>query len=314
MRNIFVVLQFVISTVLIIGTIIIRNQLQYVFTKDVGYSKDQIVTLNLRGEESRNNLEILKSELKQNPNIFKASSSTYLPNEIRDQTSIDWEGRPENVYINCYVSFIDYDYIDIFDIEIVKGRNFSREFPSDRNETAAKALAWENPLEHELIHWSGNKGKIVGVTKDFNFHSLHREIEPLYLYFEPKVRNYFLSVKISGNNIPETIDFLEEKISAISPEYPFEYKFFDEIFDNTYKEERRMESLFSVFALIGICISCLGLLGLVSYTTEKRTKEIGIRKVLGATVFGIVLMLSKDFIKKKNLMKILLPGLLPGIS
>jgi putative ABC transport system permease protein len=303
LRNGFVLLQFAISIVLIISTFVVKGQLNFIFTRDVGYQKDQIVTLKIKGEEERKNLDILKTELTEHPDILMASSSTYLPNRISDQTDFNWPGKPEDIEVRCYVSSVDYDYVNLYRIKIIEGRNFSRDFPSDAggafliNETALKALGWEDPLAHELIHWSGTTGKVVGVVKDFNYHSLHRKIEPLYLYFEPTVRNYYLSLKISGYNIPETIDFIKKKVETFSPNYPFEYNFFDTIFDEAYKKERRLESLFSVFALIAILVSCLGLFGLAAYNTEKRTKEIGIRKVLGASVPGIVVLLSKEFLK-----------------
>jgi putative ABC transport system permease protein len=303
LRNLFVVLQFTISIILIISTITIKGQLEHIFTTDVGYKKNQIVTLEIRGEQTQEKLDIIKSELKKNPNILMTSSSTYLPNWIRDQTDFNWPGKPDHIKIRCYVSFVDNDYIDLFGIQIINGRNFSRDYPSDQkgafilNETAVKELGWKEPLMHQLTNWDGRTGQVVGIVKDFNLHSLHRKIDPLYLFFEPEKRNYFLSLKIAGSNLQPTLDFIKKKMTHFAPEYPVEYNFFDDIFNKTYHKERRMDNLFTLFAIIAIIISCLGLFGLTLYTTEKRTKEIGIRKVLGASSAHIFSMLSREFTK-----------------
>jgi putative ABC transport system permease protein len=227
----------------------------------------------------------------------------YPPNAIHDQTELNWDGKPADLELHTYCGSIDYNFIDLYGIKIIKGRNFSEEYSSDAkgafliNETAAKLLGWENPIGRELKHWSGEKGKIVGVMKDFNFSSLHLKIEPLYLFLDPHYRNYLLSININGSNLPETIKFIKEKFNAFYPKYPFKYEFLDEAFANTYKNEQDMGNSFIIFSLIAIFISCLGLLGLASYTAESRTKEIGIRKVMGAKISEISYQLIKDFLK-----------------
>ncbi len=303
LRNLFVLLQFAISIIFIISTLVIKGQINYIFSRDVGYEKEHIVSVQLRDDDAGQSLEFLKTQLLTHPDILQVASSTYLPNSVRDQTAFRWPGKPDDVDVRCYVSFIDYDYVDLYGIEIVEGRNFSPEHPSDKqgafliNQTAVKDLGWQNPVGHQLTHWNGQTGQVVGVVRDFNFHSLHKKIEPMYLYFEPKVRSYYISLKISSNRIPKTIDYISEKVTSAFPNYPFEYNFFDDLFDKSYKQERRMDALFSLFTLTAIVVSCLGLLGLVSYTTERRIKEIGIRKVLGAKVSGLVFMLSREFAK-----------------
>ncbi|MFC2088089.1 ABC transporter permease [Calditrichota bacterium] len=301
LRSVFVVLQFAISIILIICTFIINNQLDYILSKDVGFQKDQIVTIPVRGENMSNNLETIKTELCKFAGVLNVSSSTYLPNKISDQTSFQWTGQNDESDVRCYASSVDYDYVDLYGIEIVEGRNFSRNHQSDANgaflinETALQALGWQDPSKYELIHWTGKTGKVVGIVKDFNFHSLHRNIEPLFLFLDSKGRNYFLSVKIVAGTIKETLHNIEKTITSFTSKYPFEYNFFDQIFNQAYREEIRMEQLFKVCALITIFISCMGLLGLALYSVEKRTKEIGIRKVLGATASGITVWLSKEF-------------------
>jgi len=301
LRNVFVLMQFTICIVLLISTLIIKSQLNYILSKDVGYQKEQILTVEVRGEEFDKNLAVIKEQLIKHPNILLASSSTYLPNRISDQSIINWPGRPDDIEVRCHCSSIDYDYIDLYGIEIIQGRNFSPEFTADEqgafliNEQAVRELGWNDPLTRELKHWNGAVGKVVGVVKDFHFQPLHLEMEPLYLFFDPNNRNYKLSLKIIGDDIQETLAFVEDKVSVFAAEYPFEYNFFDDVFDRAYKNEQRMDRLITIFAVMAVVVSCLGLFGLAIFTTERRTKEIGIRKVMGASVAAIAVMLSKEF-------------------
>jgi len=309
LRNILVIAQFSISIMLIICTLIIKDQLNYIKNMDVGYSKEQIVTIPIRDRSLKpvNRIETLKSELQKHPNIVLTSVSSGLPNGFRHGNSVRKSvksGEAETVSI--YVGMVDYDFIDLYDFTVIEGRSFSRDFPSDKNgafllnETAVKALGWKSFLGRELSHWGSNKGPVVGLVKDFHFHTLHRPIEPLYLTLmssEFAWANNYLSVKIKAGGIPETIDFLRNQMKRFSPNYPFEYQFFDDVFEKVYKSEQRIGSIFSVFAMLTIFIACMGLFGLAVFSTERRTKEIGIRKVLGASVSGIILMLSKEFTK-----------------
>ncbi len=189
-------------------------------------------------------------------------------------------------------------------MDLVQGRNFSRKFPSDAqsafifNETLAKMLGWEQPLGREFQHWDGQIGRIVGVIKDFNFHSLHRHIDCMCLYYRKDQRwIYYLSAKIRGGQIPATLGFMEKTWKKFSPEYPFDYSFFDDIFDRAYRLEQRLGIMFRVFSMLAVFIACLGLFGLAAFTAEQRTKEIGMRKVLGASRRNIFLLLSKEFTK-----------------
>ncbi len=306
LRNTLVVIQFAISIILIISTVVVRNQLDYIKNRNVGYKRDQIVVLTVRDTEARKNIEAIKTELLNSPNILSAASSRYLPNRIGAQGIARWPGKPKDLELPIYASTVDYDFIGLFEIKIVKGRNFSRKFPSDANgafllnEAAVKALGWEIPVGRDFyhtLHHERGSGKIVGVMKDFHLHSLHQKIEPLYFFLDPNKKHSYLSLKIRANNIPETIAFIEDKMKVFSPKYPFDYNFFDVLFDQAYKSERKIESMFRTFALIAILIACLGLFSLASFTIEQRSKEIGIRKVLGASVIGIVRLLSKEFLK-----------------
>ncbi len=299
-RNGLIVFQFAASIALIICTIGVHGQLRFIRNRDMGYQRGQILVLNLRGGV-RNDYDAFKAELKRNPAVLAVAASSSLPNNVSSSTSAEWPGKPESVEIPIYYQRADYDYADLFGLKIVQGRNFSREFPSDAggayliNEAARKALGWDNPVGKEFGP-GRNVRKIVGMVKDFHMHSLHLSIMPLYIYLDPK-RLSWLSIKIRGRNIPETIAAIRKTWDRFAAGFPFEYSFFDEIFDRAYRDEQRLGTIFSVFAGMAVLIACLGLIGLASFTAERRTREIGIRKVLGASSSGVVVMLSREFLR-----------------
>ncbi len=303
LRNALIVFQFAASIALIICTVGVRSQISFIRNANMGYERDQVLVLSPR-EGVKAGLEAFKTELRRNPAILSVAYSRCLPDNVDSKTFAKWPGRPEALEIPIYVIEADYDFLDLYGLKLDRGRSFSRDFPSDArgafliNETAQKALGWDDPIGRELYHW-GNKdmaGKIVGVLKDFHMHSLHLAIEPLYVFLNPKGANH-VSIKIRGENIPATLAYVRDTWRRFEPEYPFEYQFFDEIFDRAYRNERRMETIFTVFAGLAVLIACLGLVGLASFTAEQRTREIGIRKVLGASSAGVVVMLSREFMK-----------------
>ena len=304
-RNTLVVFQFVISILLILSTVVVYNQLQYIQNREMGYNREHIVVLRPRDTNLRKQIDVFKTELKNHPDILHVSSSTSLPNHISSSTFAGWPGKPEDLDIPIYVCEADYDFVDVFELKMAAGRNFSREFTSDSNgaflvnESTVKAIGWEEPLGRAFNRWGNDEpaGQIVGVLKDFHMHSLHQEISPLYVFLNPNNYSY-LSVKIRGENIPSTLAYIEETFDAFSPSFPFEYSFFDEVFDRAYRAEQRIGRLFSTFTLLTIFIACLGLFGLASFTAEARTKEIGIRKVLGASVPSIIRLLNQEYVKK----------------
>jgi putative ABC transport system permease protein len=305
LRNTLVVFQFVVSVGLIVSAVVVRQQLNYIKSRDVGYGKDQIVVLRLHDPDIKKSLDALKSELKVNPNVITVTATDALPNNIQSQMGPKWPGMPEDFdYFDVYVSYVDEDFLDVYGIEVIDGRNFSKEFPSDGqsafifNESLVKTLGWEEPLGREFEIWWGDVGKVVGIAKNFNFHSLHRGIDPMCLYYRKDQRYvYYLSVKIRGGDIPDTLGFLKDTWGKFSPNYPIDYSFFDDIFDNAYRSEYRLGSMFNVFSLLAVAIACLGLFGLAAFTAEQRTKEIGIRKVLGASGAGIFVLLTRQFTK-----------------
>jgi putative ABC transport system permease protein len=305
LRNALVVFQFAVSVVFIISSLVVRQQLGFMKNKDVGYEKDQIVVIRLHDQNVKKSLQALKTEMKTNPNVMAVTATDALPNNIQSEIGPKWPGMPEGFdYFDIYISYVDDDYLDVYGIELAQGRNFSKEFPSDAksafifNETLVKTLGWEQPLEKEFQNWDGETGRIVGVVKDFNFHSLHRHVDPMCLYYRKDQRwIYYLSTKIRGGYIPETIDFLKKTWKEFSPSYPFDYSFFDDIFDMAYLSEYRLGTMFNIFSSLAVAIACLGLFGLAAFTAEQRTKEIGIRKVLGASGQSIFVLLSKEFTK-----------------
>ena len=301
-RNVLVVMQFSVSVILIILTIGVGKQLEFIQGKDMGYSKEQIVTVKSIDGSIRKNIQSIKNELLKHPNILNVAASESLPHNISNSTVPDWLCFADGSCTSTYYNEADYDFLDLYGIDIVEGRNFSRDFASDRNgvfivnEALVKTGIWENPIGQEIDHWNGAKGKVVGVFKDFHSQSLHSEIAPLYIYLsEANFSN--ISVKVGAGNISSTIAYIENTFRQFSPDMPFQYSFFDEEFEQVYKTEQRQGKIYSYFSYIAIMISCLGLFGLATYIAEKRRKEIGVRKVNGAKVSEVLIMLNKDFIK-----------------
>ncbi len=304
LRNGLVVAQFIISIILIASSIVVRNQLHFIQNREMGYNREQILVMSIHDRNLLKKMEALRTELKSHPNITHVSLSRNLPNHVTSETLAGWPGKPDDVHVPIYLSEGDYEFIDLFEIEMARGRNFSPDFPSDANgaillnETAVKTLGWDDPVGREFFHRGREEqsGTVVGVIKDFHMHSLHLEIKPLYVFLNPKSGRY-ISIKVREQNLPGTIDFIRGTIREFSPQYPFNYQFFDDIFDRAYRAEQKIGTQFSVFAMLAILIACLGLFGLASFTAEQRTKEIGIRKILGASVSHIAFLLSREFTK-----------------
>jgi len=302
LRNILVSVQFAITIFALIGTITIRNQLNYINEKDIGYNKDQILVLDVKiHNDVLSKIITLKTEFLKNPNILAVSSSSNLPNNIHHRGSSEFPQKESAAPFEFCVNGVDYDFVDVYGIEIVKGRNFSREFSSDGqgavliNEEAAKNCVWESPLGKEFRFWGGSSGKIVGIMKDFHMRSLHYPIVPTFFVLVPDYTEY-ISIKIRAENIPETISYIKNTLNAVLPNVLLDYYFFDEAFNRDYKEDQEMGRIFNGFAILTIIIACLGLFGLVAFSVQQRKKEIGIRKVLGAKVSNVLALLTKEFV------------------
>ena len=305
-RNILVVFQFAVSIVLIIGTLVVKSQLHFIQNEDVGYSKDHIITMRLQDPIIRNNLSSLKIELLKNPGIQAVSASSNLPHRITNLVPTRALEAAEDDKFPMYELTVDYDFLNLFGIGITAGRNFSPEFPSDAedavlvNEAGAAALGYDDPVGREIItpvHGGGEqRSRIIGVIKDFNMLSLHQGISPLRLILDPDMRQRYLSIQLSEADMPSTLDFIKNEFQAVSATYPFEYEFFDDVFFQVYKDEEKLGQMFNAFGFLAVLIGCLGLFGLASFSIEQKMKVIGIRKVLGASVTGLILWLSRDFI------------------
>ena len=309
-RVVLVSFQFTATIVLIIGTLVIKNQLDYVKNKKLGYDKEQIITFRMRNEATRQKFETIKNELLAHPNIISATASNSLPLGSNNSGAHHPVGEPEDNIILLYGQTVDNDYFDTFGIDIIKGRGFSKDHPTDFtdaaliNETTMKQLGWESdPLGRQIEMYTGIESRkaftIIGVVKDYHFESLQNEIRPLMLYNSTPFGSeyYIMSVKVKPDNIQDTVEYLKTKWAEFDPQYPFEYSFFNEQYNDLYKKEERMGSLFGYFALLAIMIGVIGLFGLASFSAEKCTKEVGIRKVLGSSVGGIVVLMTKDFMK-----------------
>jgi len=302
LRRVLVVSQFTLSIILIIGTIVIFNQIKYMRNANLGYDTDHLLFLPLMGEMG-SKYETAKTDLLQNPGILNISAVDRLPMYEGSGTSnAEWEGKPADFKVQMRVGSVDYDFLDTFKLEMVDGRFFSREITGDKtqgiviNESAVEAMGLENPIGKRFSFSQRKDGRVIGVIKDFQLRSFHYEVEPMFLFLEPSWFSY-LCVKIRSENVSETLKFLEENWKRYNPQYPFEFGFFDEAIDGLYRSEVRVGKIFQYFTVLAIFISCLGLFGLASFMAQRRTKEIGIRKILGASGTRICLLLSREFLK-----------------
>ena len=302
-RKILVIVQFALSVFFISGTIAISKQIHILRNKDLGYDKENIVCLNVLGGIEQN-ASAVKNRLMDNPKIVGMTivdSFLDAPNSSASSSVIHWEGQKAGETIPwLIVRGVDFDFQKTFDIPMAAGRFFSREFPSDPkdgmivNEAAVKAMNMDSPIGKKFHFWD-HDGTIIGVIKDFHFRSLHKSIEPMVMKIGINLQK--IAIRIRAGDVAATIKFIETEIKKIVPGYVFEYEFLDEKLDRLYKAEERMENINLSVSFLAIFISCLGLSGLVAYTAEQKTKEIGIRKVLGASVGSIAMMLYKDFLR-----------------
>lgn len=303
LRRILVGMQFAISIFMLVGTFTIYQQMQYLRNKDLGFDKDKIIKVQLDNQQSRDKWPVFKNKLAQNPFVTKTSTSTSTPGDgfSKNLLAVETnEGNMEEYGIDLYS--VDYDYFALLDIPFAYGRNISKEYPTDTatavivNESMVKRMNWENPIGKKFQIDRDDSTKfhtVVGVVKDFHQRSLYNPIEALL--FIPRLNNGNVMIKISGD-INEAIGRVEADWNDIYPGLPFEYTFLDEEFMSQYQEDQLRGKLFLGFSIMMIFIACLGLLGLASFIAEQRTKEISIRKVLGANVVGLVGLLVKDFL------------------
>lgn len=301
LRKSLVISQFTISIGLIVATLLVGVQLNYMRHQELGFSKDQELVLDTQGD---NHKDALKEDIRRLPGVVSVAMSSNTPGSgAMNAYSIIQNQKGEMQICSPDLFFVDFDYIPQYQMKLVAGRAFSRAFGADTtqsmviNEAAVRMLGYHSPQDaigRDFSQW-GRKGKIIGVVKDFHYQSLRQEIRPLSMRIEPGGCS-MISVKVNTRDLKKTIAAVERSWKTIIPYRPFSYFFVDDMFDRQYRAEDRFGRLFLYFAVLAIFISCLGLLGLASYSTIQRTKEIGVRKVLGASVGSIVGLLSKDFL------------------
>ena len=300
-RKGLVVFQFMLSIILIIGTIVVSRQVDYIQHTNLGYDRENLVYIPLEGDLT-GKYELFKNQAMQMPGIKSITRMTDNPTQIENGTGgVQWEGKDPNLAIDFTHSALGYDYMKTMHVQMVQGRDFSKDFATDSagyilNESALKIIGYKDPVGKPITFW-GKKGTIIGIVKDFHFNSLHSKIRPLVLRLGEDVGWGSALVRTAPGKTKEALASLEKICKTLNQKFPFTYKFSDEEYAKLYKSEQLVGQLANYFAFLAIFISCLGLLGLVLFTAEQRTKEFGIRKVLGASPGSLFYLLSKEFLQ-----------------
>ncbi len=297
-RNALVVFQFSASFVLIIGAIILGRQLHYIDNLDTGYQREQIVILSTNDDAVDDRLDEYMAEISKVSGVAAVATSWSLPTNVTSNTEANWTGISDEERLPMFMLGVTHDFFDLYGIEVLEGRSFDKEIRTDRksillNETAVKKLGWDNPLGKEMITQMG-RGTVIGVVKDFHIKSLREEIQPLQIVLSSNYAT--LAVRVNAD-LYETLAQIEAVYDGFSPVYPFEYKLFEDIYDKAYEEDQKTAQLSLWITLVTIIIACLGLYGLATHKVEHSVKELGVRKILGASTTSILKLLSKDFSK-----------------
>jgi putative ABC transport system permease protein len=302
LRNLLVVGQFAASTVLAIGSVVIYQQLRYIQNKELGYNRDQVVYVPYRNAALYRAIPALRAALLSNPGVEKVSFPVYMPLNMHSETIVNaWEGNHTRQNLFIYRNYVDYDFLDLFQIRLKEGRNFSPDHPTDStdsyllNEAAVKAMGWQS-----AVGKSFERGRVIGVVKDFHFQPFDLTIKPMFLSLRRGEFSYDLdhiAIKVKTRDAERTLAGIQKTVKDLLPGLAYEHRFMDEAYAQMYASERRLGQTFNVFTLLALFIACLGLFGLVSHHVLQRTKEIGIRKVLGASVPQLVALVSRQFVK-----------------
>jgi putative ABC transport system permease protein len=298
LRNILVVFQFFISSGLILFTLLVYSQMKFVNKKDLGFQKENVIYLTLHDPQAREKLEILKAEFRNIPGVISAGASTGMPGYGITSNGYFPEGYEEPLMIHALD--VDHDFLDLMKIPVVAGRNFSKEYTTDAdalliNETLAKKLSWTDPIGKKIMR--DGEHRVIGVISDFHFATLHAKIEPLLITMKPWDGFYYLAIRLSAGDIQNTLSAIEKKWNDILPNQPYSHVFLDNYIQTAYAAENNTGETFLYFSLLAIFIACLGLFGLANYSGEQKRKEIGIRKVYGASSRNILTLLSSDYTK-----------------
>ena len=292
LRKGLIVFQFTVSIAIILSTIVIHGQLQYARNMDLGFNKENIIYFTGSGEIPRN-FEAFKNDLQQLPGVEHVGVSHSIPGYV----GMNWGRMVDTVERRINALPCDPGFLQVYGLKITRGRAFDNSIPTDFNngfiinETAVRQFGLENPVGARF--WNG---KIIGVVEDFSYVSVHHKMEPLVLAYMPEWCSY-ISVRLNGHNTPETIEQIGGIWKTYAPDFPFNYRFLDEAIGRLYEKEARLTQLFLFFSLLAIFVACLGLSGLALYTTQQRTREVGIRKVLGSSTRGIIALLTGDFLR-----------------
>jgi putative ABC transport system permease protein len=298
-RKLLVAAQFTFVVALVVTTIIVARQLGYMLGKDLGYDKEQVLYVTM-GNSVSGKYETLKEEFRRNPHVVNVSASFELPTQIESAAPLEWEGQEPEDDVRSFVNLVDWDYTETMGMVIAEGRAFSTMFPTDSsdafivNQEAVRRMGLESPIGTQLRMWRFS-GKIVGVVEDFHHKSLHSQIGPMVLMISSDWR-YHLYLRIKPGDITRTLASLEETWNKIIPELPFSFQFLDEAVDRLYGTEYRLRTMGLWATVLTILVACLGLFGLAAYMAESRTREIGIRRVFGASAASVVYLLSKEFV------------------
>lgn len=299
LRKNLVVIQFVLSFIFIVGSVVIYSQMNYIYHRNLGIDRENVMYVELdNGFHPKQ--DAIEQALAQLPQVKSFTYSNFLPLSIGGSSAdLAWEGKPDQMVVNTAPLVIGYDYTKTLGISMMEGREFSRDFASDSggyliNETAARVMGMVDPVGKEIGFWNG-KGKIIGVVKDFHFTSMRENINPVVMMLQPKDNNYIM-LRLAKGDVAAEVAAVEKVFNRLNPEYPLDYHFLDETFDSMYQSETMLKKLAEVFAIVAVLISCLGLFGLSVFTAEQRRKEIGIRKILGASVMSVTTLLSREFL------------------
>ncbi len=304
LRNALVVFQFSISIFLMVGTLVVFQQMKFFQNKEMGFQKSQVLVIK-NTESLGKNTEAFKEKLRRETRITGVSGTSTLPGMRFNNIGFGAEGVDESFTLNLCVC--DHEFLNTLGLEMVQGRFFSKEFPSDShaavlNEKAAKLLNWEDPIGKRINNWSRERGNftVIGVVKDYHYESLHHEIRPMALFLNGGYYNWpnqVIAARLETGDLPRTIKTIEKTWKELALSHSFNYSFLDQDFDNLYINEKQTQKMFTAFSFLALFIACLGLFGLASFIVDQKTKEIGIRKVLGASVPGLVSNLNKNFVK-----------------
>jgi putative ABC transport system permease protein len=306
LRKALIVFQFAIAVVILIGAVVVSRQLRFIKSFDLGLDRDQVVCLNNNLQIS-GQMEAFKRDLVGRPGILGAAFAGQRPLDVGQTIGVDWDGNPEPIPARIGYLMADYDFFEVFGMDIVRGRAFSPAFNDAEadtcivNETAAKMFGWEDPIGRTIV-WSQDaidpprrSVRIVGVVKDFYDRSLRSGIRPFMMRIW-RPWNSFVFVKVDGSRVPQALAGIGEAFRKFAPDYAFGYEFLDDYFERQYAVESQQGRLFNAFGGLSLAIAALGLFGLAAYTAERRSKEIGIRKVLGASVPGLMTLLTRDYL------------------